>query len=155
MTSFNKRIRRGTGGATPPPGPIPTTPPPSGSCGCRSDVDNYCLYGVRAAGRTMTRPGRYCDPNADGDFPDADWTRGFDEHRAACSGSTPAAIPTPTPSPDSRACPSEVDNRCLYGVRAAGCAMTHPGGYCDPNGDGDFSDADWTRGHEEHHAACL
>jgi hypothetical protein len=32
--------------------------------------------------------------------------------------------------------------------------MTYPGGYCDPNGDGDFSDADWMRGYYEYLDAC-
>jgi hypothetical protein len=33
--------------------------------------------------------------------------------------------------------------------------MTAPGGYCDPDGDGDFADADWVRGWREHQAECV
>ncbi len=60
-----------------------------------------------------------------------------------------ASRPTPT-----CACRSGVDNFCQYPPRTAGCAMTFPGGYCDPNGDGGYGDADWTRGYSEFHAAC-
>jgi hypothetical protein len=28
--------------------------------------------------------------------------------------------------------------------------MTQPGGYCDPNGDGSYADADWVRGYYDH-----
>ena len=62
-------------------------------------------------------------------------------------GLTPAAA-------DDCPCLAGVDNYCLYGVSYPGCAMTYPGGYCDPNGDGDFSDADWVRGYYEYQAAC-
>lgn len=34
------------------------------------------------------------------------------------------------------------------------CAATMPGGYCDPNGDGSPTDADFTRGFYEWHAKC-
>jgi hypothetical protein len=154
MRGFDEHLTlcAGTGGAMTPPPPTPTPTPTPGACACRGDVDNYCLYGVNVSGCAMTQAGGYCDPNGDGDFSDADWTRGYDEHRAACAGGAP---PPPTPAPsESCGCRTDVDNRCLYGVGAAGCPMTHPGGYCDPNGDGDFSDADWTRGYHEHHAAC-
>ena len=43
---------------------------------------------------------------------------------------------------------------CLAGAGVAGCPMTAPGGYCDPDGDGDLGDADWVRGWREHHALC-
>ena len=33
--------------------------------------------------------------------------------------------------------------------------MTQPGGYCDPDGDGAYADADWARGYYEHHDSCL
>ncbi len=32
--------------------------------------------------------------------------------------------------------------------------MVQPGGYCDPNGDGSYDDADWVRGWNEYNAAC-
>lgn len=46
------------------------------------------------------------------------------------------------------------DNFCFYGPSTAGCSMTFPGGYCDPNGDGSYSDADWVRGWSEYNAQC-
>jgi hypothetical protein len=32
--------------------------------------------------------------------------------------------------------------------------MTQPGGYCDPNGDGGYGDADWNLGYFEYLAQC-
>lgn len=66
---------RWSGGA---PGPGPT------SCRCRTDVNNFCQYAPRTADCAMTFPGGYCDPDGDGSYADADWTRGFNEFRAAC-----------------------------------------------------------------------
>jgi hypothetical protein len=61
---------------------------PTGTCGCKNGVNNFCLYGINVPGCPMTAPGGYCDPTSPyGDFSDADWTRGYDEYQAACSGS--------------------------------------------------------------------
>lgn len=46
------------------------------------------------------------------------------------------------------------DNFCFYGPSTPGCSMTFPGGYCDPNGDGSYSDADWVRGWTEYNNQC-
>ena len=98
----------------------------------------------------MVKPGGYCDPNGDGGFDDADWVKGYSEYQQACpSGGSPPPPPTP-----SCACKGGVDNFCLHGPSVAGCAMTAPGGYCDPNGDGSFADADWVKGYNEYHQAC-
>ena len=51
-------------------------------------------------------------------------------------------------------CLGGVDNFCLYGPSYPGAPMTHPGGYCDPNGDANFSDADWVRGYNEYQQYC-
>ena len=72
----------------------------------------------------------------------------------AFAGATPSPPPPPPPPPPSCGCVSGKDNFCLYGPSYPDCAMTAPGGYCDPNGDGDFSDADWTKGWYEHHDKC-
>lgn len=56
--------------------------------------------------------------------------------------------------PASCACRGGVSNFCHYTPRTTGCVMTFPGGYCDPNGDGSYSDADWVRGYAEFKAAC-
>jgi len=83
-----------TGGAasgstspSPPSAPSsPSTPQsPQAGCPCRTDVDNYCLYGAKTSGCPMTFPGGYCDPNSDGSFADADWTRGYNEFTGSCS----------------------------------------------------------------------
>ena len=51
-------------------------------------------------------------------------------------------------------CRSDVDNYCFYGPSTPGCPMTDPGGYCDPNGDRSFSDADWNRSYQEFQQYC-
>lgn len=62
------------------------------------------------------------------------------------TGSTPAFCP----------CSSDpnFDNFCFYPPSTPGCTMTFPGGYCDPNGDGSYSDADWVRGWIEYNNQC-
>jgi hypothetical protein len=131
----------------------PTNPPPppagDGTCDCQSGVDNFCLYKASTADCGMTAPGGYCDPNGDGDFGDADWVRGYNEYKDACSGGSP-----PPPPPPACECKSGVNNYCLYPVKTAGCDMTMPGGYCDPNGDGSFDDANWDKGFYDYQAAC-
>ena len=42
------------------------------------------------------------------------------------------------------------DSFCGYPARTPGCVATSPGGYCDPNGDGDYADADWDRGYYDY-----
>jgi hypothetical protein len=51
-------------------------------------------------------------------------------------------------------CFGGVDNFCFYSPSTSGCSMTYPGGYCDPNGDGDYSEGDWVRGYFEYQEAC-
>lgn len=56
-------------------------------------------------------------------------------------------------------CPScpcnRTDNYCQHGPSTFGCPMTSPGGYCDPNGDANFSDGDWNRGWYEYQDYCM
>lgn len=55
-------------------------------------------------------------------------------------------------------CPCDREsNYCHHAPQTPGCPMTFPGGYCDPNGDGSYSDAGnagWTRGYDEYQAYC-
>jgi len=51
-------------------------------------------------------------------------------------------------------CSSGIDNYCQHSPSTSGCPMTFPGGYCDPNGDRSFSDADWYRGYQEFQQYC-
>ncbi len=46
------------------------------------------------------------------------------------------------------------DNMCFHPHQTQGCPQTFPGGYCDPNGDGSYEDADWVRGYYEYRAVC-
>ncbi len=63
----------------------PPPPPPSPTCPCLGDgKDNFCQYGASYPGCSMTSGGGYCDPNGDGDFSDADWTRGWYAYRDQC-----------------------------------------------------------------------
>jgi hypothetical protein len=43
---------------------------------------------------------------------------------------------------------------CHHLPETPGCPMTYPGGYCDPNGDGSYDDADWEMGHNDWLAKC-
>ena len=48
-----------------------------------------------------------------------------------------------------------VNNFCHYGPSYAGCPMTAPGGYCDPNGDGSFAEGNWDQGWYDWQAQCT
>lgn len=59
-------------------------------------------------------------------------------------------------SPPGCPCLGTTDNFCLYPRDTPGCPMLLPGGYCDPNGNGDFEDdGDWVRGWTEYHDRCA
>lgn len=47
---------------------------------------------------------------------------------------------------------AEVSNVC--GLDLGACEAVTPGGYCDPDGDGDRADGDWNRGSQEWAAKC-
>jgi hypothetical protein len=52
-------------------------------------------------------------------------------------------------------CPcNQGDNYCNHGPSTPGCPMTFPGGYCDPNGNGSYDDANWTQGWYEYQDYC-
>ena len=51
-------------------------------------------------------------------------------------------------------CSPNVDNCCDMGIERPGVLPTWPGGICDPNGDGDFSDGDWDLGHQCYREKC-
>ena len=50
---------------------------------------------------------------------------------------------------------TEFTNFCHHPPNTAGCPMTAPGGYCDPNGDTSYDDADWDRGSIEYRRLCI
>ncbi|MEZ4445379.1 MAG: hypothetical protein R3B72_40270 [Polyangiaceae bacterium] len=68
--------------------------------------------------------------------------------------SDPPSDPPTQPAYPSCSCEPQLDNFCGHAPNTAGCPMTQPGGYCDPNGDGSYSDGDWTLGWYEYAAAC-
>jgi hypothetical protein len=143
--------------ATPqdPPG-TPGDPDPTG-CACKAGVDNFCNYAAKTAGCEMTQPGGYCDPNGNGDYADADWTQGWYDYKAKCVDTQPPAEedpPAEDPPAASCACKAGVSNFCHYAPKTEGCAMTFPGGYCDPNGDGSYADGDWNTGWYEFNGQC-
>ena len=47
-----------------------------------------------------------------------------------------------------------IDNFCNFAPKTKGCVMTEAGGYCDPNGDGSYTDADWEHGYYEYFYQC-
>jgi hypothetical protein len=51
-------------------------------------------------------------------------------------------------------CSGALDNFCGFPPSTPGCPMTAPGGYCDPDGDGNYNDGDWLQGYKEYQAAC-
>lgn len=116
-----------------------------GDCSCVAGVDNFCLYGLSTPGCGMTWPGGYCDPDGNQSFDDADWQRGYAEHEAQCGAGGGGG---------GCSCLPGKDNFCLYGLSVPGCPMTWPGGYCDPDGNQSFDDADWVLGYEQHQAQC-
>ena len=69
------------------------------------------------------------------------------------SASWPISVGGGNPYPNCP-CSSGIDNYCLHGPSTYGCPMTYPNGYCDPNGDGNFADADWTLGYYEFQDYC-
>jgi hypothetical protein len=133
-----------------PPGPTGGTPSNDGTGCCTGD--NMCANAPSTPGCPMTAPGGYCDPNGDGSYTDADWVKGHEEHQAECGSST--TPPPDDPPPTTPSCPCTSDNRCANPPSTPGCPMTSPGGYCDPNGDGSFTDGDWVKGYYDHAAEC-
>lgn len=89
---------------------------------------------------------------------DASWPSlpdGSDENAAGSSGSTGGTAGAGGESGAGCPCLDGVDNYCLYWPHDIdGCDMLLPGGYCDPDGDGDFADADWVLGFEQYASAC-
>lgn len=62
----------------------------------------------------------------------------------------------PVPQPTTCTCSTGKNNFCQYAPLTPNCPMTYPGGYCDPNGDGNYDfDADWNRGWYEYQAVCT
>jgi hypothetical protein len=66
--------------------------------------------------------------------------------------------PDPLPEPDPSCCDAGISNFCMLAPSTAGCPMTDPGGYCDPNGDGSYTepgtDENWRTGREHYDAFC-
>lgn len=46
------------------------------------------------------------------------------------------------------------DNMCFHPHNTPGCPQTFPGGYCNPDGQGGYEDADWIRGYYEYREFC-
>lgn len=146
----------GSGNPVPQDPPVDPQDPPvdPASCACKAGVDNFCQYGAGTAGCAMTFPGGYCDPDGNGDYADADWVTGWYDFAEKCGApQPPPEDPPPPPPPSTCPCKAGVDNFCNYGP-TEGCAMTLPGGYCDPNGDASYSDADWVQGWYDFKAQC-
>jgi hypothetical protein len=84
------------------------------------------------------------------------------------SNNPPPPSNDPPPSNNGEGCPclygsswtgaawdgEPISNFCHYSPNYPGCPMTSPGGYCDPNGNQQYDDADWVRGYHEYQAQC-
>jgi len=49
----------------------------------------------------------------------------------------------------------DFSNFCHWPPNTPKCPMTASGGYCDPNGDQSYEDADWEKGWSEYQASCV
>lgn len=139
----------------PPPPSDPASPPVPASCDFKGGTNyrrcgdcgwQFCLANGQWSASCAPKPEIF--PCAAGQTCGAD---------AKCaSSSLPPPPPPPPPGPGDCPCSSKVgvDNFCHYPPGTAGCAMTQPGGYCDPNGDQSYADADWIRGYNEYKAKC-
>jgi hypothetical protein len=137
----------------PPAEDPPDTPPPACDPPDSVEIDGRCVPSCGRAG---------------GDTCDTDSTSFCDGYRlleswdctACCDRSAAPSDPPPEDPPDpppDGECPCRSDgvaNFCLYPVRTENCGMTWPGGYCDPNGDGSFTDGDWDRGWYDYRDQC-
>ncbi len=81
---------------------------------------------------------------------------------SSTGGSTGSGEPGSTGSGSSTGqepsgCPCEpwIDNFCDLPPKTQGCAATFPGGYCDPDGDGAYFDADLNAGFLAWKAECA
>jgi hypothetical protein len=116
--------------------------------GC-ADGSDTTDHGATPDDGSATEDGRG-EADADGD---ADV--GFDEGAAdGAPDDGPGDLP-PDDAPADCPCLAGVDNFCLYPHDTPGCAMLLPGGTCDPDGDGDFDDADWEAGWYAYRDRCT
>lgn len=51
--------------------------------------------------------------------------------------------------------PAAAESLNFCGLSPGACEATTPGGYCDPDGDGNFADGDWNLGWQEWTAKCA
>ena len=56
-----------------------------------------------------------------------------------------------SPPPDTH---GWTDNMCFFPPDTNGCPQTFPGGYCDPNGDKSYEDANWIQGYNDYKKQC-
>jgi hypothetical protein len=114
-------------------------------------IDNCCNYEPNTAGVPATQPGGICDPNGNGQFEDAQWGEGWYCHRDRCSSVSSEPNPESSFPCDTS---GQIDNCCSYDPGTEGVPATHPGGICDPDGDGAYEDADWGAGWQCYTDAC-
>lgn len=165
-------------------GPAPATtgaePPPSEDSTGSADVGNPLCCEAHPSGGCESPTTEGCVCASQPSCCQAVWTEGCVDLAVACgdpfceeasggeSTGEPVEPPEPPPpepppeeppeAPPFPTCPCivapGVDNFCHYGPSYAGCPMTAPGGYCDPNGDGGFEDGNWEQGWYDWHAQC-
>lgn len=79
------------------------------------------------------------------------------EATAACWGEGFCAADCwalPECEPDCPCAPEAAQASNFCGLPPGTCSATMPGGYCDPNGDGSYGDADWSLGFAQWVAKC-
>jgi hypothetical protein len=166
----------------PPPTTTGTEPPPGGDTTGSEDVGNPQCCAAHPTAGCDSQATESCVCASQPSCCQTVWAQGCVDLAIACgdpfcedaSGeSTGEPVEPPPPAPPPEPPPEEpppeeppfptcpcinapgVDNFCHYGPSYAGCPMTAPGGYCDPNGDGSFVDGDWVQGWYDWHAQCA
>jgi hypothetical protein len=108
-------------------------------CACEAECGNaVCEFGEDCAG--CSDDCGACEVCGDGVCGQTEWCDGCSED---CGGCTCGCVDDPL-----------FTNYCQFVPNTVGCPMTAPGGYCDPNGDGDYADADWAKGEADYAWQC-
>jgi len=72
------------------------------------------------------------------------------DNEESCNSCEVDCGPCPCPCADD----PDADNFCWFAPNTPGCTMTNPGGYCDPNGNASYDDAQWEHGYYEYLFQC-
>ena len=155
-----------TGSSTGEPAPESTGPDTTGEASSTGQSDPGSTGGSTGDGSTSSTGGTSSGSSSTGEPPPApdvcdDGTCGPDEAALPCYGGNGWCFADCAKAPHCITdCPcagpwlpgQSQDQVCH--LAPGSCSATKPGGYCDPNGDGAYLDANFTRGFLEWGAKC-